>query len=68
VAVPEFRWIEYPLEDAHGEAAGTVAGLLPAGLVSAAASPTIPLPDLTAWQSPLDKAEILLRPRRSSMP
>jgi len=60
VAVPEFRWIEYPLEDAGGAASGIVADLLPAGLAPGAAPRTIPLPDLTAWQSPLDKAEILL--------
>jgi len=56
--VPEFRWDEYTLDDAGRLASLTVAGV---ALEQRGAEPSaVLLPDLRAWQSPLDKAEILL--------
>jgi hypothetical protein len=58
VAVPQFRWDEYALE-ARRPVSPAVAGLAAAPLPKAEAL-TVELPDLRVWQSPSDKAEILL--------
>jgi hypothetical protein len=57
---PEFRWSDYEVRvPLTSPLRGFAARLRPP---AAADEPviTIPLPDLTAWQSPLDKAKILL--------
>lgn len=60
MVVPEFRWDEYSLDEARAAGSRAVAGLLPVARLPGAGPVTIPMPDLRAWQSPLDKAEILL--------
>jgi hypothetical protein len=49
VPAPEFSWSQHTISAAVAE-----------GVSAAAVPATVPLPDLRAWASPLDKAEILL--------
>src|SRR4051794_23120609 len=60
VPVPEFRWDEYTLDDEGRLASLVVAGDRAEPPEPGAGPRRIPLPDLRAWQSPLDKAKILL--------
>lgn len=58
--VPQFRWIEYTVDAPRSRSAGAAAGVAPDVRDADAGSDTIPLPDLAAWPTPLDKARILL--------
>src|SRR6266496_4455970 len=56
---PEFRWSEYEVRVPRTSPLISFRARLRSSSV-AEESVTIPLPDLSAWQSPLDKAKILL--------
>lgn len=60
---PEFTWNTYEIRVPAGSVSpllAAAAGVMPADTADTTTTITIPLPDLHAWPSPLDKAEILL--------